>query len=216
MATDLLDGITCVARPVLNAGEQTLFNLCEEYFQLNQRKSNRRPVLSQVRLADAIAISQTHINSVQANAMSFDIVITDREANPLYIFEADGKYHGKLINPDDIVDVDERARLKAEIARQIACDQVKDAIAKKAGIPLFRVTVEGQMTHPAVVDAELATDGFSRDLAYPTTAGSVIYSEANYPDSRRLLTLTDIELMLVRAKVHFPNGWEFVSNFEFR
>jgi len=190
-------GFSCSVKQVLNSWEQTLYNLCEEYFYLNQRKSNRHPVLSQVRLADAISISHPSISGMQINSMSFDILVTDSNGYPRVVFEADGPSHFGPV--------------------QIARDQIKDAIAKMVGIPVFRVTVDGMQTHIEVVHAEAGIKEFQRDLEYPLVRnGYIEYSQANFPDKKRLLEAADLELCLIRAGWQFPTGWEFVTNYELR
>jgi hypothetical protein len=203
-------GITCTAKPVLNSHEQTLYNLCEEYFYLSQRKSNRCPVLSQVRLPDVIDISAPVINNIQANAMSFDIVIADSKANPLCIFEADGAYH----NPNNTRSMSDQQ--KAEVAKQVLRDRLKDAITEKAGVPLFRLEVDGVHPHLDVVRAEAAIKDFKRDQMYRRPEGMRQYTQASHPDSLRILELEDIEIRLIRAGFRFPPGWEFVTDFELR
>jgi len=207
-------GFTCSPKPVLNPWEQTLYNLCEEYFYLNQKKSNRHPVLSQVRLTDAIEISHTYIQKVQVNAMSFDILITDGQGCPKLVFEADGKYHPNTSTPLD----DEAAKALVDPrARQTLLDNIKDEIAALAGISLFRVEVEGTHPHLEVVRAMLDNyPVFSREVGYPTAGGSVVYDTHSYPDARRVLTMEDIELRLVKENWAFPDGWQFVTAYDVR
>jgi len=198
MATDPLAGITCQARPVLNTYEQTLYNLCEEYFITIQRRSNRHPVLSQVRLVDAINVSapNSYIGGIQFTAFSFDILITDGQANPIFAFEADGPQH--------------------HVQPQLGRDQLKDAIAKKAGITVIRLLVDGMMPPLDVVRAEAEIEGFDRELEYPTTDRFICYSTQHFPDALRTITLEDIELALIRVGWTFPSGWEFVTRYELR
>lgn len=198
MAPDPLAGITCVAKPVLNAYEQTLYNLCEEYFVTIQRRSNRHPVLSQVRLSDAIAVSapKSYIGGIQFTSLSFDILVTDSLANPLFVFEADGPQH--------------------QVEPQFSRDVLKDAIANKAGIKVFRLLVDGMLPPLEVVRAEAEIEGFDRDMEYPANDGFICYSAQHFPDVLRTITMEDIELALIRAGWRFPPGWEFVTLYELR
>lgn len=226
----LPSGFICSRQQVLNSWEQTLYNLCEEYFYLRQRKSNRHPVLGQVRLTDAVKVNLPIIKSVQVpetivehikvpafkidiyvNAMSFDILITDGQGNPKVIFEADGKYHDK---PEGLSCLD-AAKAYAKVkdwATQVTRDNYKDAIAKQAGISLFRVKVDGIQTHIDVVHAEADIKEFQRDLEY----SQFEYSVGNFPDQSRVLEAADIELLLIRAEWSFPAGWDFVTHYELR
>jgi hypothetical protein len=198
MPSNLLESIPCTAFQVLNPWEQTLYNLCEEYFYLRQSEKNRHCVLSQVRLVDAIKVGAVkdgkdtpYINGVQFTALSFDILVTNSEAKPRFVFEADGATHGK--------------------EPQLSRDVVKDAIVEKAGLHLFRLEVEGMHPPLAVVHAEATKEHFSRDKVYTDTTGPVCYSEANFPDCHRLLDMADIELRLIRVGWIFPAGWAFVT-----
>lgn len=198
MTANLLQGIACTAKPVLDEFEQTLYNLCEDYFVLQQVKTNRFPILSQVRLVDVIEVDapNSYINNIQFNAMSFDIVITDSEANPIFIFEADGDSHKK--------------------PERKSADELKDAIAEKAGIPLFRVEVDGIHTHLDVVRADAANEGFTRQKIYRSQHGLLCYTLANFPDSQRLIEIEDLELLLIKAGWQFPAGWVFKTRYDFR
>ena len=198
MATSQLAGISCTTRQVLNTYEQTLYNLCEEYFSTIQRKSNRHVVLSQVRLVDAITVGapNSYINKMQFTALSFDILVTDGGANPRFVFEADGPQH--------------------KAPPQSTLDELKDEIAQKAGLHVFRLEVHGMHPPLEVIHAEAGMAEFDRDLEYSTTSGHVCYSSANFPDVRRTLELQDIELRLIRAGWTFPAGWEFVTDYELR
>lgn len=187
-------GFTCSPRQVLNRWEQTLYNLCEQYFYLGQQPSAQHPVLSQVRLPNAITISQTYIDKVQVNAMSFDILITDSTGWPKLVFEADGHYH--------------------KDAAQQKRDKLKDAIATLAGLTVFRVTVDGQMTHLEIVRAEASIEGFDSSLEYPGAGPEddyVQYSKTFFPDQNRLIEAEDLELLLIKANWQFPAGWKFVT-----
>lgn len=198
MTSDPLSGIACTAHAVLNAHEQTLYNLCEEYFVSIQRRSNRHCVLSQLRLVDAIEVAapKPYIGKVQFNALSFDILVTDSAANPIFVFEADGPTHNE--------------------EPQLSRDAVKNAIAKKAGIHVFRLKVKGMLPPLEVIRAEACTQDFERDLEYPTMATNVCYSRANFPEIDRVLELSDIELLVIRTGWNFPPGWEFVTDYELR
>lgn len=230
-------GFNCSPKQVLNPWEQTLYNLCEEYFYRNQRKSNRHPVLSQVRLNDAITLSQPIIKNVpvpattigtihvpafsmpiHAYAMSLDILITDGAGQPKLIFEADGKYHA-MPTAAQLLQLNQKEayQLVEDWLKQTTRDNYKDAIAEKAGIPVFRVTVDGLQTHIDVVHAEAGTEDFQLDLDYPTSAGGYVnYSAPQFAKHNRLLETADIELLLIRARWPFPPGWEFVTNYELR
>lgn len=191
-------GFACAAKPVLDKYEQTLYNVCEQYFRDIQKKSNRYPVLSQVRLVDAIKVNQVKVNGIMVNAMSFDIVITDSIGRAALIFECDGKPHDEDQNT-------------------LAHDQLKDAIAHAAGIPLYRLKVDTMRPHLAVVraTADYYPD-FSRKTGYPTMSGSVVYDLLSYPDSQRTLEVEDLELLLIKAGWTFPGGWEYVTSYELR
>ena len=187
-------GFTCTPRQVLNKWEQTLYNLCEQYFYLDQDPAIRHPVLSQVRLPDAINISAPVINSIQVSAMSFDILITDSNGWPKLIFEADGHYH--------------------KDPAQIQRDQVKDAVATRAGLKLFRVTVGGLMTHIEIVRAEASIEQFDSSLEYPAARpedGYIQYSKEFFPDQDRLIEVEDIELLLFKINWQFPPNWKFAA-----
>lgn len=195
-----LAGIPCNPKPVLTPYEQTLFNVCEEYFYLNQNSPNRCPVLSQVRLCDVIDVDKdgSFIADVQFNALSFDIVVTDSVSNPLFIFEADGVEHRKN-------------------NRRMKCDQVKNAIVTKARIPLFRWDNDGVYEHVDVVRARADFyPVFSRDAGYPTDVGHVTYDRTNYPNAHRTIEPVDIELMLIKHGWKFPADWVYVTGYPLR
>lgn len=194
-----LTGISCTAQPVLTAYEQTMFNVCEEYFYLNQKGVNRYPVLSQVRLSDVIDVAKkgSYINGVQFTAFSFDIVITDPISNPLFILEADGEEH--------LTDEERRT-----------CDEVKDAIVAKAGIRLFRWQNRGVYPHVDVVRATADYFPiFSRDVTYPIGDG-ICFDWQSYPDSQRTIEAVDIELMLIESGWNFPPGWIYATGYDVR
>lgn len=227
-------GFTCSPQQVLNTWEQTLYNVCEEYFYLSQSKSNRHPVLSQVRLADAIKIAYPIITGVQVpqtvvkgicvppfnidihiHALSFDILITDGQGHPKVVFEADGKYHEEpeLKGLDNAA---AQAKVK-DWATQITRDKYKNAIAKEAGLLLFRVKVDGMQTHLDVVHAEAGIKDFGRDLHYSQVKnGYVEYTLNNFPDQERIIEAADIELLLIRSAWSFPSKWDFVTDYELR
>lgn len=227
-------GFTCSAQQVLNSWEQTLYNVCEEYFYLRQSESIRHPVLSQVRLADAIKVSSPIIFGVQVphtvvkgiclpsfkidihvHALSFDILITDGQGHPKVVFEADGKYHEEP-ELEGLSDANAIAKVK-EWATQVTRDMYKDAIAEEAGILLFRVKVDGMRTHLDVVHAEAGIKEFQRDLQYPQGAYNYVeYSLCNFPDQQRVIEAADIELLLIRAAWPFPAKWDFVTDYELR
>lgn len=189
-----LTGISCTAKPVLTPYEQTMYNVCEEYFYLNQTEDNRRPILSQVRLPDVIdvGISTSYINNVQFNAQSFDIVITDGASNPLFIFEADGPEH--TTDP-----------------QRIAADEVKDTIVAAAGLKIFRWKNDGVYRHEDVVRATADHHpSFSRSMLSPR---GVPYDLTNYPDTKRTIEAVDIELLLIEAAATFPAGWVYATDF---
>lgn len=203
MASSLLDNIPCSRFQVLNPWEQTLYNLCEEYFSIRQLEKNRLCVLGQVRVVDAISVgavkngkATSFIGNVQFTALSFDILVTDRKANPLFAFEADGEQHKR--------------------EPQLSRDQLKDAIATKAGMKVFRMLVDGSMPPLEVIHAEASIEGFERDLEYPVSNGRICYSEQDFPDVERTLELADIELQLIRAGWPFPADWKFVTQYELR
>ena len=174
-----------------------MYNICEQYFYLDQRKSNRHPVLSQVRLTDVFDVSHVNINGVMINAMSFDILIVDSEGNPRAVFEADGPSHS--------------------LSTQITRDALKDEIAKSAGIPVFRVLVEGLQTNMGIVRAQTDIADFHSELEYPVSNGKYVqYTEQNFPKQHRLIEAADIELCLIKANWKFPNGWEFATDYELR
>jgi hypothetical protein len=228
-------GFSCSKKQVLNKWEQTLYNVCEEYFYSSQDKYNRHPVLSQVRLCDAITVSPAVIENVlvpetvvenitvpefeielQLYAMSLDILITNGPGYPQFIFEADGKYHDKPTGLDRLSEA-EATKAVRKWAKQVTRDKYKNAVAKKAGIPLFRVKVDGSLTHLEVVHAEAVIDGFQRDLPYPRGDGvNINYSEPYYPNQLRLIEAADLEVCLIRAQWAFPERWKFVTNYENR
>lgn len=228
-------GFACTPQQVLNRWEQTLYNLCEEYFCTSQHPFNQYPVLSQVRLPDVIKLSQPilaniqipqtvveHITvpaftiDIQLNAMSFDILITDSQGYPKFILEADGKYHDKPTKLVRFSPVEGYEKVKAWVT-QITRDNYKNAIARLAGIPLCRVKVEGMQSHLDLVYAAAGTTDFSRDFQYPLATGELVdYAEPKFDDHRRLLEAADIELCLIRENWQFPIGWKFVTNYELR
>ena len=198
MHIDLLESIPCKSKPVLNKYEMELYNLCEEYFYLKQDAENRHPVLGQVRLVDAVKVDtpNSYISGIQYTALSFDILVTDLIANPMFVFEADGPQH--------------------KVDPQLSRDRLKDSISEKAGIDVFRVEVDGIHPPLEVVRAEAAIADFDRDLEYPTANGHICYSESNFPNIQRFLTIEDIELILIRSGIKFPPGWKFVTDYELR
>lgn len=196
MTVQLPANFTCAPKVVLNTYEQTLYNVLEEYFVLRQAKSNRCPVLSQVRLPDAITISHPVINNIQVNAMSFDCLVTRANATPLCIFEADGHYH------------------KTPVQQQR--DALKDAIAKQAGIPVFRVLVSGRFEHPEVVHAQLSIQNFSREWEYPYADGVRQFTAENFPPYQRTIEPLDIEALLIGCGWQFPVGWQYASGYDLR
>ncbi len=203
-----LPGVTAIARQqVLNPWEQALYNVLEDYFDKDQRKSNRHNVLSQVRLTDVINVNQPQIaivgqQIVRANEMSFDILITDQQAKPIFIFEADGPSH---LNPV-----------------QMHRDNVKDSLAKLADIPLFRVLVDGPLEHIEIVHAMADIADLEFDADYPVENHRGQLSAVNYGELRnrskphRLIEAADIELLLINHGWHFPPGWEFTTRYDLR
>lgn len=228
-------GFVCSAKQVLNPWEQTLYNLCEEYFYCNQRKGNRHPVLSQVRLNEAIKLSHTDIADIPVPttivgdvtvpafnmkiflaALSFDILIIDGNGYPKAVFEADGKFHKEPTDLHSLSPAAAKTRVE-DWAKQLTRDAHKNAIAAEAKIPLFRLDVEGMHPHLEVVRGTLDNyPRFSRDVSYPTDNGYVQYDVESYPDAKRLIEMEDIELLLVKENWPFPADWEYVTSFDVR
>lgn len=129
---------TCAAQPVLNPQGQTLHKLCEEYFYLSQKKSNRHPVLSKVRLTDAFDISCTYINGIQLNAMSFELLVTTDDGYPRLVFEV-----GNLTQSEPY-----RSQ-----------NALKAAIAKSVGIPRWHKSFDGPFPSLEVVHKEADLGG---------------------------------------------------------
>lgn len=130
---------TCAAQPVLTPRGQTLHKLCEEYFYLSQKKSNRHPVLSKVRLTDAFDISHTCINGIiQLNAMSFELLVTTGDGYPRLVVEVENLTHAEPYRSENTL---------------------KAAITKLAGIPRLHKSFDGPFPPLEVVHKEAGLGG---------------------------------------------------------
>ncbi len=191
----LPNNVTSVSRKVLNKYEQTLYNVLAEYFDWSQLPQNKFNILSQVRFVDAFNVTPVVVNTVWANQLSLDTLVTDLVGRPVCIFEADGPQH-------------------QTDARKIECDNVKDSLAAMAGVPVFRLLVAGELQHESVVRAMVSFADFSEDFEYPTTNGYVRYSDEYFPRPRpyRVIDAADIELILIKHQWSFPAGWCYATS----
>lgn len=134
--------------------------------------------------------------------MSFDILITDQQAKPIFIFEVDGPTHQ---NPT-----------------QKNRGNVKDSLAKLANIPLFRVLVDGHLEHIEIVHAMADIRDLDFEANYSVQDSKGRLSTENYgemrsrPRPRRLIEAADIELLLINYGWGFPSGWEYATRYDLR